>query len=144
MERKVMACIRASAICAVVAMPGCGGPGRSARAYCSTYHRGFDRIKRHYPQLDQYSRSNQKPLLTMLQLGSAYRDIVALMGDMSEVAPNDIKTDVERVHDTMKKQLDDLGDAPSDPLGTITRGLVSGITNGGAFERMDAYTLRHC
>jgi hypothetical protein len=138
--------IAALAVALAPAASGCavGGTERSAEAYCDKYESGFDEIKADYPEVDQYSTSDENPLVLLLQTGSAYGDIVALIGEMAEVAPDEVQTDVERVHETLEKQLDDAGGAVSDPFGTIAGQLVEGITNAGAFERMSRYTLEHC
>lgn len=118
---------------------------RSATAYCDTYDAGFAQIKDDYPEIDQYeSRDDQNPLTMLLSLTGAYGDIVALIGDMSEVAPDEIRTDTERVHETMQSSIDNAGDVLSDPLGALGGQLVAGIASSGAFERMDAFTVQHC
>jgi hypothetical protein len=135
----------ASILAAAAATAGCGlGETRSAEAYCDKYETGFAAIKSDYPEVDQYSTSDENPLVLLLQTGSAYGDIVALIGEMADVSPDEVRSDVERVHETLKEQLDSAGDAVSDPLGTIAGQLVKGVANAGAFERMDQYTLEHC
>src|SRR4051794_908468 len=96
----------ASLFVLVVSLAGCTPfQERNAAAYCHKYKTGFAQIKRDYPDVDQYASSNENPLLMLLSLTSASGDIVALIGDMGEVAPDDIQTDVERVHDTLQKQM---------------------------------------
>ena len=145
MRRRGLAAVAAAAL-AAVAVAGCGlgGETRSADAYCDTYESGFEKIKSDYPEVDQYSSSGENALVLLLQTGSAYGDIVALIGEMAEVSPDEVRTDVERVHKTLQDQLDSAGDAVSDPFGTLAGQVVKSITNAGAFERMDRYTLEHC
>lgn len=125
-------------------MSACGEVERSAEAYCDTYHSGFDRLKADYPEVDQYKNSDAHPVEMLLSLASAQGDIIALIGDMSEVAPDEIRTDVERVHDTMQEQVDASADVVDDPLQAITKQLIIGLTTTGAFRRMDQYTVEHC
>jgi len=127
-----------------VALSGCGGPERSAGAYCAKYQSGFAQIKAEYPEVDQYSHSDENPLVMLISVVGASGDIVALIGDMAEVAPDEIQTDVERVHETLEDQLGSAGDIMDNPLGALANGLMKGIVNSGAFSRMDAYTLEHC
>lgn len=126
----------------LVALAGCGEPERSAATYCQKYESGFEKIKGDNPKIDQYENTN--PLELLLTLPSAMGDITALIGDMSEVAPDEIQTDVERVHENLKKSQDSTGEIIGSPLAGIAGALGRALTDGGAFNRMDAYTLEHC
>lgn len=152
MSRPVTDAVSARITVSVVALllifagvSACGGePKRSAQAYCNKHQSGFARIRREHPDIDQYTHSKESPLLMLVSVAAAYGDIVALMGDMAKVAPGEIQTDVQRVHDTLQKQLDSVGDLAKNPIGAIAQQLVTGIATSGAFQRMDAYTLQHC
>lgn len=129
----------------LVGAAGCGGQERSASAYCKTYKDGFEKIKKQYPDVDQYTHNRgENPLAMLLSATAAYGDIVALMGDMAKSAPDGVQTDVQRVHDTLQKQLDTVGDAATNPWGTIASQLVAGITTSGAMSRMSTYTRENC
>ena len=134
----------ATVVVLAASVAGCGEPERSAQTYCDKYHEGFAKIKEQYPEVDQYSTSDQHPLVMLMSVTSAYGDIIALIGDMSEVAPDEIQTDVERVHENMKKGLESVGDVIDNPLGTLASQLVAGIAASGAYERMSKYTLENC
>jgi hypothetical protein len=142
----------ALALLATLAATGCGGGAeRSAQAYCDTYHDGFDEIKRQYPEVDQYSHSDN-PVALLLKTTSALGDIIALIGEMADRAPDEVKSDTERVHETMQQQLDMVGStagsAASRDIGGLVGGLASslmgGVANAGAFERMDRYVVANC
>jgi hypothetical protein len=150
-ERRLLsgACLRAAATVAALLAVGllgaaCGEPERTVRTYCERYERGFDEMKRDYPDVDQYASSDAHPLAMLLSIGSAYGDMVALLGEMAEVSPDEIQSDVERVHETLDKQLKSAGDVISDPWGALAGQLVASVTSSGAFARVDAYTLEHC
>ncbi|HET6507736.1 MAG TPA: hypothetical protein VFG42_13175 [Baekduia sp.] len=138
------------ALAALAFATGCGSE-RSTAAYCKAYNSGFDRIKSEYPDVDQYSHA-KNPLLLLLRTTSALGDIVALIGDMAGAAPDDIKTDTQRVHDSMRKQLDLVGGTSGSAATGDLKGLLSGIggafvdsiTNAGAYQRMDAYIVANC
>jgi hypothetical protein len=125
-----------------VAVAGCGGPERSTAAYCKKYESGFAKIKADYPKIDQYENTN--PVELLLTLPSAMGDITALIGDMSEVAPDEIQTDVERVHENLKKGQDSTGDIISSPIAGLASAFSRALTDSGAFNRMDAFTLKNC
>jgi hypothetical protein len=144
--------IIAAAALSTLALSACGGPERSAAAYCKAYHSGFDRIKSEHPDVDQYSSTQENPLLLLLNTVSAYGDVIALIGDMAKVAPDEIQSDTQRVHDSLKKQLDDLGDTAGDAVGLDLGGLfghaassfIDALTNSGAMTRMGKYVFDHC
>jgi len=142
------------AICAAtLALNGCGsGSERTTTAYCDKYQSGFDEIKSQYPEVDQYSTSDDNPFLLILSTTSAYGDIVSLIGEMSEVAPDDIQSDTERVHETLQSQLDGIGDGAGDALsgdfggmlGTLASGFMDSVVNAGSFRRMDQFIVDNC
>jgi hypothetical protein len=134
-----------------LAAAGCGGQERSTASYCKAYNDGFASLKRQYPDVDQYSHS-QNPLMLLLRTTSALGDVVALIGDMADAAPDDIRTDTQRVHDSMQKQIDLIGGTSgSGATGKwsnfaigIINSMVDSITNAGAYQRMDQYIVDHC
>lgn len=136
---------------ALVAVAGCGSE-RSAKAYCAAYHKGFDRLKSEYPDVDQYSHTTENPFILLLRTTSAFGDVVALIGDMADVAPDEIQTDTQRVHDTLQKQLDTSAEEGGNlisgnyggALGNVASGLLDSVANAGAVNRMDQYVVDHC
>lgn len=146
---------RALAVLAVVvsclAATGCGS-SRSTQAYCDKYQSGFERIKSEHRDVDQYTHTNENPLVMLLSATSAYGDIVSLIGDMAKVAPDEVQSDTQRVHDTLQKQLDSAGDTAGNAasgnlgglFGNFATGLVDSITNAGAMNRMDKFVVAHC
>ena len=73
-------------------------------------------------------------------------------GEMSEVAPDDIQSDTERVHETLQSQLDGIGDGAGDALsgdfggmlGTLASGFMDSVVNAGSFRRMDQFIVDNC
>jgi hypothetical protein len=71
---------------------------------------------------------------------------------MAKVAPDAIQSDTQRVHDTLQKQLDAMGDTAGKAasgsvgglLGNLASSVVDSVTNAGAFNRMDAYVVANC
>lgn len=142
------------AVCtSMVVLSGCASePERTTAGYCDKYQKGFDEIKSQYPEVDQYSTSDENPLILLLNTTSAYGDVVALIGEMAEVAPDEIRSDTERVHETMQSQLDQIGDGAGDVLsgdlggmlGTLASGFMSSVVNAGSFQRMDEFIVANC
>jgi hypothetical protein len=148
--------IRRLAVAAVLIVPlvlasGCGQE-RSTAAYCKAYNSGFDRIKRDYPDVDQYSSTKENPLLLLARTTSALGDVVALIGGMAKAAPSDIESDTQRVHDSLEKQLDLVGGTAgaaasrnlSGALSGLASGFMSSLLNAGAFQRVDDYVVSNC
>lgn len=147
--------LRALAVAAVISScllaTGCGS-SRSTEAYCDKYQSGFDQIKSEHPDVDQYTHTDENPLVLLLNATSAYGDIISLMGDMAKVAPDEIQTDTQRVHDTLKKQIDSAGETAGNAvsgnvgglIGNLASGLMDSVTNAGAMNRMDKFVVAHC
>jgi hypothetical protein len=117
-------------------------PERSVEAYCQTYSDGMARIEQQHPEL--FAGEVQDPFSGLASAAGAWGDYVALTDDLEDVAPEDISSDVERVHDTLQKQVDELEDVASNPFGFLIGQFTGALLNSGAFERMATYTSIHC
>lgn len=130
---------------------GCGS-GRSAEAYCKTYEDGFNKIKQQYPDVDQYTSSDDNPMVMLARILSATGDIIALIGDMAKVAPDEIQSDTQRVHDSLESTLAESADTAGNAVGRNLAGALSGLASGlmasmtsaGALERMDKFIVANC
>ncbi|MEJ7783696.1 MAG: hypothetical protein WKF96_02760 [Solirubrobacteraceae bacterium] len=131
-----------AAAVALVVCVGCGQAERSAASYCDRYESGFAKIRKDNPRVDRYENAN--PLEVLLSLPSAMGDITALIGDLVEVSPDEVQTDVERVHENLKAGQNSTGEIISSPLAGLASAFGRALTDGGAFNRMDKYTLDNC
>lgn len=131
----------AAAAAIATGLSGCA-PERGVEAYCQTYADGMAQIERDHPEL--FQGEIQDPFSGLVSAAGAWGDYIALTDKLPDVAPEEIASDVERVHDTLKDQMDELKDLKSDPIGYLIGQVTTGLLNSGAFERMADYTATHC
>lgn len=74
----------------------------------------------------------------------ALGDLQLMWDDLVDVAPDDIRGDVEVVRDTTQEQLDAAREAVSDPVGALLGGVLSGLQHGGSYTRVNDYARDHC
>lgn len=125
---------------ALLLAAGCGGAERSPQAYCKAFYSKAAPIRDAYVKADP----NKDPLGAFVMLISAPGDMISILDGMTDHAPDEIKSDTVEVRDSLKKSVDSMGDALSDPLGAIGGGIISSLTSAGAFQRVDAYLGQHC
>jgi len=130
------------AIASLLSLTGCIAEGRSVHAYCETYHEGISRIKSSDPS--RVDATGQDALAAALSATSDLGDAVALVGDLADVAPEAIRTDVQRVHDALQKEIDSAGSLLSNPLGAALDDMMTIATTSGAVERVERFTARNC
>ena len=80
------------------------------------------------------------PFGSLLTVAAAPGDLVVLFDKLAKVAPDEIQSEVEAIHDSLKDQQDAMGDAIDNPLGAIGSSLISGLTNAGSYQAVDEYT----
>jgi hypothetical protein len=141
-----------TALAAAALLAACGGdsgPTRSVSSFCSTlasekeaylskYDTRADTIES--SSLDDFSKA-------FASLGSAVEamgDAVRIFDRLDRVAPDDIQPDVAAIRDSLQKQIDNAGDAVSNPLGALAGGLVSGLSTMGSWQRVEDYIETNC
>lgn len=77
------------------------------------------------------------------QMVTALGDLQVMWKDLAEVAPDDIRSDVEVIRDATEEQLEAAGSG-GDTLSMLSSGLLSGLTNAGSYQRVDAFVREHC
>jgi hypothetical protein len=127
---------------------GCGGSERSAAKYCSTY------LAEKHAYLDKYNRAADKAsgmsdplgqlLLTAGMTASAIGDVEVMFDKLDRVSPDEIEPDVAAVRDSIKHQLDSIGDMASNPIGALASALVSGFASSGSWQRVGEWTVANC
>jgi len=125
-----------------VAVTGCGGPERSAEAYCKAFYSKAAPIRQGYIDAGQTAKTD--PLGATLKLLQAPGDFVSILDAMVDHAPDAIKSDTVEVRDSLKKVQDTMGQALSNPLGALGGGLAASLTSAGAYRRVNEYLNEHC
>ncbi len=137
---------RAAGAVALLILAGCG-TGRSVDAYCDTFHGQGQEFRQRYLAID----GEEDPLAALAQLAATPRDLATLFTSLSDVAPEDIRTDVETVRDHFDQQADEFGDdagdvlsGPAGALGSIAGDLMAGLAVAPALQRVATWTTQHC
>lgn len=139
--------VRAAAVLGVVSMvlAGCGSE-RSPEAFCGT----MDKHKERYlAAMDSATESLESGTAggALAGLGgglAAISDLQAMWEELADVAPEDIRVDVELIRDENQKQLDAAGENLDNPLGALGSAMMSGFKTYGAYQRVDEFTGTHC
>lgn len=114
-----------------VMLTGCSA-GRSIEAFCNTME---EHKEAYLEQMDAAQGAGLGGLLTAV---SAVGDLKTMWKELAEVAPEDIRSDVESVSETWQKQEDNA--ASGDWLASIATGLL----NSGSMSRVDSYVRENC
>lgn len=132
------------ALLAAALVAGCGD-ARTPEAFCSTMETHQDRyLEATNAALGEVQRGDGAGLLAgSAQMVSALGDLQVMWKDLAEVAPDDVRSDVEIIRDATAQQLE-AAQAGGDALSMLSSGLLSGLTNAGSYQRVDAYVREHC
>ncbi len=124
------------------------GPERSVDSFCSTMRSEKARI---LEQLEgaqaAASASDDEFAGVLLGLGGSLQALGELrtyFAKLSDVAPEEIRVEVEIVAEAMDEQLDSAGEAASDPLGSFGNALVTSLTTSGQLASVDEFARSNC
>lgn len=126
-------------------LAGCGAE-RSPAAFCGV----MDKHKERYlVAMDASTQSLESGTAggALAGLGeglAAISDLQAMWKELADVAPDEIRVDVEVIRDENQKQLDAAGGNLDNPLGAIGSAVMSGFKTFGAYQRVDEFTRTHC
>jgi hypothetical protein len=138
---RLLAPLAAACVGVAAVVSGCGDE-RSAEAYCRAFYAKAAPIRQSY--VDQNKRIESDPFGSIVKLLQAPGDLESIFDSMVDHAPDEIKSDTVIVRDSFGQMQDTMGEAVSNPLGALGQGLVSSLSSGGAFERVNAYLTAHC
>jgi hypothetical protein len=132
----------------VLAAAGCGTT-RGVDAYCETFYGEGQTFRQRF--IDASADVEQDPFGSLGLLLAAPHDLAVFFGKLADVAPDDVRDDVETVRDTFQGQADrqpgNAGDMLGDPLGglgALAGELVAGMAAGPAMQRVDTWTTENC
>lgn len=140
--RFVAALVVLALLTLTVGLAACGGPERSAEAYCRAFYETAAPLRADYEEADE--NAEEDPLGAIATILRSPGDLKVMLSKMAEHAPDEVKADTEAARDALEDQQDAIGDVFSDPLGAIGGGLIAGLTSSGSFSRIDAYLGEHC
>lgn len=124
-----------------------GCSARSVDAYCSTFYGEGQEFRQRLIGAE----ASGEPVGMIVQLLAVPRDLAVFFGELAEVAPEDIRSEVETVRDLYDAQADGLGEdaadlfgGPASALGGIAGDLMSGLAAAPALQRIDEWTTANC
>ena len=143
-----------SAIMALVVIAGCWyfwsdikphipflGPDRNVANYCKTFKDEGDRL--HQQWADQQKAAGDNPFAAAGMVFGSFGDMATFFNKLAEVSPDEIQPDVQSEADAFAQMKQRLGDNP-DPISVMLSGLVTGLQQSGAEQRVDTYTTQNC
>ena len=126
---------------------GCGDD-RSAEAFCDTMKSEKARILTGMQASEDAADANPDELAGMFgRLAGSLQGIGELrtyFAKLADVAPEEIRVDVEIVAESFNDQLDSAGDAVSDPVGGLSSGLLTALTTSGQLSSVDSFARENC
>lgn len=132
--------------CVASGLTGCGQT-RSVESYCTTFYGEGQVFRQRFLGLD----AQRDPLGSLGQLLAAPRDLAVFFGKLADVAPDDIRPDVETARDAFQSQADGMGDkagqiasGPAGLLGSLAGDLTTGLATAPAMQRIDTWTTSNC
>lgn len=110
-----------------------GSQGDDVAPFCST-------VGEHKTQFEQAAAASTSTneLANLVTFASAIGDIQAMWADLVDVAPADIKSDVQEVHDAWATAEDKA--VERDVLGALT----NAVLNSGSVSRVNSYIAENC
>jgi hypothetical protein len=129
-------------------LSGCGGDGRSMKAFCSTIVSEQTRLSAKYEKQGADLKNQTDPLVGLLQalatVAEAQGDLVVYFDRLQKVAPKEIQPEAEAAYGAMKTQADAAKDALSNPVGSFAKGVLATFQSAGSFNRLDQYSKDNC
>lgn len=115
----------------------CSG-GRSVEAYCDEVDDGFARMAANTDGsggggFDQF-------LVVVSNVGEMNR----LLSRLADVAPDEIRSDVEAVADSWERQGEQIGQAASNPLAGLAQIFVDSMLVSASTEAVESWTVANC
>lgn len=133
----------------VVGTVGCSSsPERSTEAFCSTMKSEQARILAQFnATVDAGKASNDGMTQALMGLGASIQALGELrtyFHKLSDVAPEEIRTEAEIVAQGYDDQLKAAKDAVSDPLGALASTLFEGMMMSGQLDTLNQFAVREC
>ena len=128
---------------------GCSsGPERSAEAFCSTLRSEKERILGQLSDGQAAAEAQDDELVGMLTgLGASVQALGELrtyFGKLADVAPDEIRHEVEILEEEIGEQLDNAQNVADDPLGSLASAFVDSFSLSGQLSAVNDYAMDNC
>lgn len=126
-------------LCLSAAAIACGDDGRTSEAFCTTLDDGIAAMGANLDTIDEGD------FVSELGAGAAnLGEFTRVVHRLADVAPDEIRTDMEQAAEAWTAEAEALGQAASDPLGALGAGLSSAVFNAGFYAAVDDFALDRC
>lgn len=128
-------------------LSGCGGPTRSAAAFCSTLHSEKQAILGQFNASSSSGGSPNSLMGALSGLGASVQAISELrtyFHKLADVAPSPIEDDASIVAQSYDEQMNGMGQAMSNPIAGAFGALIQGATYSGQLDAMNRFALQNC
>ena len=131
-----------SLLVAIAVVAAACSEGRSVEAFCDRLHEGERDIK----AVAAEAGAQDEPLLGLALLFGAVGEYQSMIEDLADVAPSEIRSDMERARDSFGRQAELASDARGleDFAFAAVSGFIDGLSNRTAFENVDAFASANC
>ncbi len=129
-----------AAVLTMIAMLTACTQTRSVDSYCAVI---AEHKERYLNAMDQVNASAD-PVAGIAGVIAALGDLQRMWDEAAQVAPDEIRADVEAVATHWASQFETAEKMATDPLGALASGLVGGLANAGAMQRVDEFTAQNC
>jgi hypothetical protein len=113
-------------------------PERSTEAFCEVYNQD---------QQEYTAKYGGQPEDGFDAFGNAVGAMsawVPMFDRWADHAPDEIRSDVEHIRDSVKSQIDQAGGSADNPLGSLAEMFVTGMMARDSFERLGAFVEANC
>lgn len=121
----------------VTSLVGC--TTRSTESFCSELDAGMEEL---YARGAAAERQ-ENPFAGFAIVFGSLGEFQLLLDRLADVAPSEIRSDVEVTRDVMSRNLD-IGSAASDPLGALVGSMGDSLMHQPSFDRVDQFARQHC
>jgi hypothetical protein len=123
-----------------VVLASCSGSNRSAAAVCHVWDTQAVPLHNRY----QSDATGKFSLQELADLIAVPQTLANLMGNLAAVAPEPIETDFSELQHAFQNEVNNAGQAVTNPIGALSSGLVSGLESLGPYDRVNSYLSNNC
>lgn len=126
-------------VLAALAAVFAGCTTRSIEAFCSELDAGMEEL---YAR-GAAAESQENPFAGFAIVFGSLGEFQLLLDRLADVAPSEIRADVEVTRDVVSRNLD-IGSAAADPLGALVGSMGDALIHQPSFDRVDRFARQHC
>lgn len=137
----------ASCVALALLLASCSSSERSKDAFCDRLHEGKQEIVAHMNETagtGSQSGEADDPFMSLLAIGGGVVELRDFTHDLAEVAPNEIKDDMQALADYADQVFQQVGKSIDDPLGAGLNTAMGAISIQRNLRAVDAFAEENC